>query len=137
MGCKLKRVLEALADGLCLQDIVDRLDAIDQKLERLMALVDDLKAGMQKIDQETTALGDVVRELRDRLANQALSDAEKQEILDSMTAVADRLTGLASDPNNPIPPGNTPQAPRAAQTGRAPAQAQGAQATHRGGKTTP
>lgn len=60
------------------------------------------------IDSRTNALGVVVRQLRDELANQ--SDASP-EVLRRLDVVADALAAVAADPDNPTPPVDDPDVP--------------------------
>ena len=69
-----------------------------------MALADDLKAGIAALDAETTRVGQRIDALVARLAQGTLSDAEKAEVMAALTAEADRLKVLGTDPSAPVPP---------------------------------
>ncbi len=82
------------------RDIQHRL----AKLEKIiMALADDLKAGIQKLNDETDAIAALITSLAGRIKNN-LSDQEVADIKAALQGEADRLTTLAVDPTNPVPP---------------------------------
>ncbi|MES2342333.1 MAG: hypothetical protein V4597_11690 [Pseudomonadota bacterium] len=71
--------------------------------ERIMALADDLKAGLKKLDDETTAIGALITTLSGKVKN-SMTDAEVAEVTGQLDAISARLTSLAVDPLNPVPP---------------------------------
>lgn len=83
--------------------LFDRLDRLTRIGGRLMALADDLKASVAKLDSETTAIADVVSSLAARIKN-SMTDAEVAELQGAFTALDERLKGLGVDPTNPVPP---------------------------------
>ncbi len=88
--------------------IIALLNSVLKKEGDIVALVDDLKAGIAALDTETTAIGVRIDALLAQLANSSISDADKADVLASLAAEAARLKVLATDPNNPVPP-PTPQ----------------------------
>lgn len=94
-----------------------KLDKIICTGEKLMALADDLKAGIAKLDAETNANAAAIEavqanitQLAGRIKN-TMTDQEVADIQaalgvqsDKLTAESDRLKTLAVDPTNPVPP---------------------------------
>jgi len=82
------------------------LAAIDSRLNHLkeltMSVATDLKAGVAKLDAETTAIGALIASLAGRITN-SMTDQEVTDIRAALTAESDRLTTLAADPTNPVP----------------------------------
>lgn len=68
-----------------------------------MALADDLKAGLKKLDEETTAIAALITKLGSSVKN-SMTDQEVADIQTGLSTLSDRLTSLAADPNNPVPP---------------------------------
>ncbi len=81
-----------------------KLDKILCQGEKLMALADDLKAGIAALDTETNNVAARIDALVTKLGNSSLSDQEKADIMGSLSAEAARLKTLATDPNAPVPP---------------------------------
>lgn len=79
------------------------LSSIDKRLETLMALADDLKKSIADLDAETTAIGTLITSLAGRIKN-TMTDQEVTDIKAALTAEGARLTTLAVDPTNPVPP---------------------------------
>jgi hypothetical protein len=90
--------------------VLERLDRIEAQLARvlalegkLVALVDDLKAGLAKLDAETTAVGQNIAALAARIKPQ-MTDAEIAEVKAGFATLDARLQSLAVDPTVPVPP---------------------------------
>ncbi len=80
-----------------------KLDLILTKLETLMALADDLKAGIAQLDAETNAVAALITSLAGKIKN-SMTDQEVADVKAALTAEAARLTTLAVDPTQPVPP---------------------------------
>lgn len=68
-----------------------------------MAIPQSVTDALAQLDAETTAVGVYVEGLRD-LVKTGMTAAEVNTVATGMTAVADRLKGLAHDPQNPVDP---------------------------------
>ncbi len=86
-----------------LNSILCHLDDIERKVDKLMALADDLKAGIAQLNTETTAIGNLITKLAAQIKN-GMTDAEVADVKASLTTLSDRLTSLAVDPTIPVPP---------------------------------
>ncbi len=86
-----------------LNSILCHLDDIERKVDKLMALADDLKAGIAQLNTETTAIGNLITKLAGEIKN-GMTDAEVADVKASLTTLSDRLTSLAVDPTVPVPP---------------------------------
>ncbi len=93
-----------------LDHVLCKLDDIERKVDIIMALADDLKAGIAQLNTETTAIGALITKLAGEIKN-GMTDAEVADVKASLTTLSDRLTSLAVDPTIPVPP-----APPALQT---------------------
>ncbi len=105
----LERILHRLnhlddrVDGIrC--DLKRRFDSLDEKVEALMALVDDLKTALQKVADATTKVSNRMDELIAQLQNNALTAEQKTEILGDLQELADHLDAMGTNPTNPVPP---------------------------------
>jgi uncharacterized phage infection (PIP) family protein YhgE len=100
-----------------LDRILLHLGAIEEGEEVIMALADDLKAGIQALNDETNANAaslDAVQANIAQLAARIKNGMTDQEVADVkasltgmsglLTAESDRLKLLAQDPTNPVPP---------------------------------
>lgn len=85
-------------------EIHSRLQRIEGKVDQIMALAEDLKAGIKQLDDETTVIGTVISALVAKLQNSSITDAEKADVFTALSAVGARLTTLGVDPTNPVPP---------------------------------
>ena len=83
--------------------IMDRLEAIERKVDELMGVAQDIKDLAAKIDAATTAVATRLETLLQRVTN-GMSDAEVADVKSQLQAEADRLTVMGRDPNNPVPP---------------------------------
>lgn len=98
------------AVGIRLDKIDAKLDAlleyaqiITDRLEKLMTLAQDELAALEKLNQETTKVGDLITTLASRIKN-SMTDQEVADVKTAFGALSDRLTALAVDPTNPVPP---------------------------------
>jgi outer membrane murein-binding lipoprotein Lpp len=87
-----------------LNQIIARCISLQQKVDKLMALVDTLKADLKNLDDETTQVGVVLAALVAKRNDPSLSPAELTEVEAAFAALSDRLTSLGKDPANPVPP---------------------------------
>lgn len=76
-----------------------------------MAVPQELTDALKKIDDDTTALAGVVKSLRDQITT-SMTQPDVDALKSSLDQVATRLEGIAADPNQPVPPGPLPQAPK-------------------------
>lgn len=86
------------------------LDMLNRKVDTLMALADDLKAGIAQLNTETNAIAALITKLAGSITN-SMSDADVTAVKAGLSTLSDRLTSLAVDPTIPVPP-----APPALQT---------------------
>ncbi len=89
--------------GLFKRTVLCKLDELIRKVDRLMALADDLKAAIAQLDTETTAVGALITSLASKIHN-SMTDAEVADVKASFGTLSDRLTSLAVDPTQPVPP---------------------------------
>lgn len=68
----------------------------------------ELIDALAKINTETDNLAVVVTALRDAIKT-SMTQADVDSVKTSLSDVATRLSGIAADPNAPVPPGPTPQ----------------------------
>jgi len=88
---------------------IDRhFQAIERILNQLGVKVSEATDKLDRIDARTNDLGNLVRALRDELANQ--SDASPA-VLARLDVVANALDAIAADPTNPTPPVPDPDVP--------------------------
>lgn len=96
--------------------VLDRLFAPFTVLTRLTTLearMNDFDTSLSRIDAATTDVANDLRELREQLAT---GQTVTQEQLARLAAAADRLEGIAADPENPVPEPAEPEAPAVDQT---------------------
>ncbi len=86
-----------------LHTITTSLAALHAQGEALMAVSQELKDAMKKVDVATTALGARFQALADRLVNDP-SPAEVAQVAAEISADADKLNAIGADPTNPVPP---------------------------------
>jgi Asp-tRNA(Asn)/Glu-tRNA(Gln) amidotransferase C subunit len=67
-----------------------------------MAIPQALIDAMNRLDTETNEISAKVAELRDQIST-SMTPAEVESVQTQMSAIADRLDGLAKDPQNPVP----------------------------------
>ncbi len=84
--------------------IMLRLEVLEGKADKIMALADDLKAAIAELDAETTLIGTRIDALVAQLGNSSLSDQEKADIFAALKAESDRLKTLGTSPTTPVPP---------------------------------
>ncbi len=68
----------------------------------MATLAEDLKAALANLDTETNAVAANIAALAAKVKN-TMTDAEVADIKAGFGALSDRLTGLATDPTNPVP----------------------------------
>jgi hypothetical protein len=69
-----------------------------------MPVPQNLQDALAAIDADTTALASVVTDLRSKIST-SMTQADVDQVTATLTAVGDRLTGIAADPNTPVPRG--------------------------------
>ena len=79
------------------------LDHIQQKMETMMATLQNFKDLLAAVDAETNRIAAKIQALVDQLSAGGMSDAEEAEALAGLSAVADRLKTIGADPSNPVP----------------------------------
>jgi len=79
------------------------LDHIQQKMETMMATLQNFKDLLAAVDAETNRIAAKIQALVDQLSAGGMSDAEEAEALAGLSAVADRLKTIRADPSNPVP----------------------------------
>jgi hypothetical protein len=78
--------------------IRDKLETLEGKVGELMALSQESKDLLKKVDDATSAIGARIQALLDR------PNTTEQEFRDALTPIATALENLGKDPVNPIPP---------------------------------
>lgn len=86
------------------QQLDQALDTLQQKADKLMASLQNVKDLAAAIDVETTRIANKIDELVAKLAAGGMTEEEEAEALSLLTAQADRLKTIGHDPQNPIPP---------------------------------
>ncbi len=76
--------------------------------ENVMAVPSPLSAAIAKINDATNQLATVVTSLRSQVGV-GMSQADVDAVDAQLGAIATQLTGIAADPNNPVPPVPTTQ----------------------------
>jgi len=99
-----------VVDDKALQPVQERLDLLLTKINRVLTQGDKLMALSQSEVALLARLNDATNAVAVKL--QALADANQDdaELNAALTALADRLTGLGADPQNPVPPEPQPEA---------------------------
>lgn len=85
-------------------EVLKLLRAILAQGEKIMALVDELKAGIAELDAETTNVATRIDALIAKLTSESLTPEQKAEVLASLGAETARLKTLAADPVVVVPP---------------------------------
>lgn len=99
--------------NITIEKVVTDSPASDRKLDelieavaklgvQLMAISQQMKDVLDAIDNETTTIAAELQALRDQIAAGMTAD-EAASVQARLTAISDRLTGVAADPNNPVP----------------------------------
>ncbi len=83
------------------------IDALLSQGVRLMALADDIKAALANLDAETTLVANNITALAAKIKN-GMSDQDVTDVKAAFAALSTRLTTLAVDPSNPVPPAPAP-----------------------------
>lgn len=77
--------------------------------ESKMAIPQSTADVMKQVDDDTTAVGNVVLDLRAQIKAGVVSQADVDAINATLTSIGNRLMATAADPVNPVPPGPLPQ----------------------------
>jgi ABC-type transporter Mla subunit MlaD len=77
--------------------------SINRKARKIMALQQEFLDVLKRIDDATTAIGERIQKLLDQLAAGGLTSDEEAAVLAQAKAQAEKLEGIAADPNNPVP----------------------------------
>ena len=94
----------ALYQFITQQDVIlKKLDKILHNQEKIMAVADDIKAALANLDAETTAIGALITKLAGGIKN-SMTDAEVADVKAGFDTLSQRLTTLAVDPTQPVPP---------------------------------
>lgn len=88
---------------LLLELFNQKLDRILKQQERMMAKVDDLKAELVAANEVTNEIAADIADLVERTKG-GLSEAEANEVATQLTALKDRLAGVAAvhTPGSPV-----------------------------------
>lgn len=78
-------------------------DALIQKVDKIMALVDDLQKALQAVDDATTQVANEIKSLTDQLKNQSLSESERAAVFARFDKLTADLTAMGKPPQ-PVPP---------------------------------
>jgi chromosome segregation ATPase len=100
--------LDALAQAVAgvqskLDSVLSGIALLKTQGEKLMALADDLKASIAKLDAETTSIASLITALAAKVHN-GMTDAEVADVNAAFATLSARLTTLGVDPTNPVPP---------------------------------
>lgn len=68
-----------------------------------MAIPQNLQDALKAIDADTNALAAVVTDLRAKI-NTSMSQTDVDAVTATLGDIATLLTGIAADPNQPVPP---------------------------------
>lgn len=79
-----------------------RKDLIQWKGD-LMAQLQEVKDILSRIDAATDGIAAKLKDLADKVEAGGLTSAEEAEVVSSLRGEADKLEGLAKDPENPVP----------------------------------
>lgn len=101
LNALLDQVLPKLQTLIAAEGVIGR---IATNLEKIMATAQEFKATLAEIDAETTRIANAIQVLVDRITAGGMSGPEEAEVKAELTAHLDRLKGIASDPEQPIPP---------------------------------
>lgn len=80
------------------------LERIQQKMETLMASLQNFKDLLAGVDAETNRIAARIEELVAQIGGGGLTEAEEEEALAGLTAVAERLKTIGASSTDPIPP---------------------------------
>lgn len=84
-----------------LRGILRRLKTIEDQGARLMALTQETKDLLGRVDAATTQVGLRIQNLIDQINSGTVTD--QAEIVSILSPIADHLTEFAHDPANPFP----------------------------------
>jgi hypothetical protein len=77
--------------------------ALHKQGDALMAVSQEMATALASIDTATTAVGDRIAALALQITTD-MSQAEVSSIVTQLNSDAAKLTSIAADPNNPVPP---------------------------------
>lgn len=78
------------------------------KLNKIMATLQEFEAALQRIDTATTNIATQLTELRDQIAGAGLPAEQEATVLSRLTSLATQLESMAQTPENPTPETPTP-----------------------------
>jgi len=84
------------------QDVVDRVTALEKRVETMSQVEQQLKDAVAKINDETTKIGNRLDQLAQQIANGVTAEVGAS-IAQQLNAIGDQLEVMAQDPNNPVP----------------------------------
>lgn len=67
-----------------------------------MAIPQALTDALDKLNTETNEIAEYVKGLQDKIST-SMSDEDVATVRNGLTAVSERLDGLAANPSNPVP----------------------------------
>lgn len=76
-----------------------------------MATMEDFQAALSAVDTETTRIGDYIATLTKQLAAGGMTAEQEASVLTGLQAAAERLKGVGSSVQQPVPPGALPSVP--------------------------
>lgn len=84
------------------EEILTHLRALRAQGEQLMAVSQEIKDSMARIDAATNTIAIRLQVLAEKI-NTSMSSADVQEVVTGLNATATQLEGLGHDPENPVP----------------------------------
>jgi dissimilatory sulfite reductase (desulfoviridin) alpha/beta subunit len=85
------------------KQILRYLDQIREGIAILMASQEEFDTVLQRIDSATTNIAGDLTALRDLVATMGLNAEQETAIVTALSAAADKLEGIAADPEQPVP----------------------------------
>jgi hypothetical protein len=82
-----------------------KIKRIETLTEQLMALTQETRDILMRLDVATTAIAAKLTALIAKVEELGLDAADEAEIVGIVTPIVATLEGMAHDPNNPVPPG--------------------------------
>lgn len=74
----------------------------------IMAKLEDFEAALKAVDDETTRIGNLIQELTEQLNRTDLTAEQEAEILAKLSAAGERLKGVGTSVEEPVPPPDIP-----------------------------
>ena len=93
-----------------LKRVINLLLHLERKADALMAVAQDIKDLITKVDVATTKIAERITELMDQLDG-GVSASEAEEIKSQLQPLVDQLEAMGKDPNDPVPPPPPPPVP--------------------------